>query len=391
VRIIKLVLAILFSIVIVSCGGSGSNTPAATTATGYFIDSAVQGLSYVSGGQTGTTGANGKFTYEVGKTIKFFIGNIVLGETSAKGVMTPVDLVPNADATNPQVLKITQFLMTIDSDGNPTNGITISGATNTAAQSTSPIDFATATDATLTTALAALTATNTLVTVSAAQTHLTSSIYGLYAGTYSGTFSGTDSGVWTATIDSSGVITGTGTSLQVGGFSVSGQISTSGASTFSPSGGTSTGATFTGNIDVYTGTMSGTWSNSSSGGSGTWMTTTPGGVSQFNRTYTGSASGTLVSGGSDNFIIQFTVANGTLVTVDNTTGTVTSSGAINFIAGGCASGNNGVPVPYGTMTGQINISLAGVATASGTWSAPSWTGPSGTCGARTGTWTATRQ
>lgn len=389
-RIIKLVLAILFSIVIVSCGGSGSNTPTATTAAGFFVDSAVQGLSYVSGGQSGTTDASGKFTYEVGKTIKFFIGNIVLGETSAKGNMTPVDLVSGADAANTQVLKITQFLMTIDSDGDPTNGITISNATNTAAQSASPIDFATATDATLTTALAALTA-NTLVTVSAAQTHLTSSIYGLYAGTYSGTFSGTDSGVWTATIDSSGAITGTGTSSQVGLFSVSGQISTSGASTFSPSGGTSTGASFSGSIDVATGTMSGTWSNSSSGGSGTWMTTTPGGVSQFNRTYTGSASGTLVSGGSDNFIIQFTVANGTLVTVDNTTGTVTSSGAINFIAGGCASGNNGVPVPYGTMTGQINISLAGVATASGTWSAPSWTGPSGTCDARTGTWTATRQ
>jgi hypothetical protein len=256
---------------LIGCGGGGgggsSSNP--TTATGYFIDSPVQGLTYVSGGQSGTTDADGKFTYEVGKTVKFSIGAISLGEVSAKAKMTPVDMVANADASNTTVLKITRFLMTLDSDGDATNGITISDATKTSAQSASQIDFSTATDSTLTTAIASLT-TNTLVTSTNAQTHLTSSIYGLYAGTYSGTYSGTDSGTWTVTINSSGFITGTGTPSNSSSFSISGQVTTSGAATFSSSGSTSNGASFSGTVDASAGDMSGTWSNSSSSSSGAW-------------------------------------------------------------------------------------------------------------------------
>ena len=191
------------------------------------------------------------------------------------------------------------------------------------------------------------------------------------------------------------------------GGTISGAISSTGAISMSFSGGvcnTNVSVTFTGQTAITplgSVTMTGTWSDpgdpsgpSCAPASGTWTTSgtlTPiTGVTAFDGQYTGSASGTLVSGGADNFIIQFTVANGAVTTVDNTTGTVTTSGAINFTAGGCASGNNGVPVPYDTAIGQITISTTGVATASGTWSAPSWAGPSGTCDARSGTWAATR-
>lgn len=275
VKVLQLFLVFIVSTTLINCGGGGSssNTPTTTTATGYFIDSPVQGLTYVSGSQSGTTDASGKFTYEVGKTVKFSVGAISLGEVIAKGKMTPVDLVANADASNTKVLNITRFLMTLDSDGNATNGITISDATKTAAQSASQIDFATATDATLTSALTPLT-TNTPVAVTNAQTHLTSSIYALYAGTYSGTNSGTSSslsGTFRLTIDSNGAINGTHTDSN--GANVdpfSGQLTTSGATTFA-SGSSSQGVSFSGTIDASTGVASGTYSDN--WGGGTWTGT----------------------------------------------------------------------------------------------------------------------
>ena len=112
VKVLQLFLVFIVSTTLINCGGGGSSssTPTATTATGYFIDSPVEGLTYVSGGQSGTTDASGKFTYEVGKTVKFSVGAISLGEVSAKGKMTPVDLVANADASNTNVLNISRFL-----------------------------------------------------------------------------------------------------------------------------------------------------------------------------------------------------------------------------------------------------------------------------------------
>ena len=274
VKVLQLFLVFIVSTTLINCGGGGSSSSSPSTATGYFIDSPVQGLTYVSGGQSGTTDANGKFTYEVGKTVKFSVGAISLGEVSAKGKMTPVDMVANADASNTTVLKITRFLMTLDSDNDATNGITISDVTKTAAQSVSQIDFATATDADLTSALTPLT-TNTTVSSSTAQTHLTSSIYGLYAGSYSGTHSGncsTCSGTLTAIIDSNGVLTGTESSPTGGSDPFSSQLTTSGTATFSLSGVTSQGVSFSGTIDASTGVMSGTWSDRS-GYSGTWTVT----------------------------------------------------------------------------------------------------------------------
>lgn len=116
-------------------------------------------------------------------------------------------------------------------------------------------------------------------------------------------------------------------------------------------------------------------------------------VSQFDGTYIGSDSGTLVPpcspGCSDSFIVQFTVANGVVSTVDNTTGVVSASGSINFMAGSLCGGGGAI-VPYDTMIGQITISSTGVATVSGTSSAPQVGTPPNMCNARTGTWTATR-
>ncbi|MCP4344380.1 MAG: penicillin acylase family protein [Desulfobacterales bacterium] len=103
------------------------NTP--KPETGQFIDSPVQGMSYVSGTQSGITDSDGKFRYEKGKNIIFKIGDIVIGsEAPAKPIMTPVDLVEGAtDHTNQTVTNISRFLQTLDENSNPDDGIVISG------------------------------------------------------------------------------------------------------------------------------------------------------------------------------------------------------------------------------------------------------------------------
>jgi len=121
-------------------------------------------------------------------------------------------------------------------------------------------------------------------------------------------------------------------------------------------------------------------------------------TAQFNGTYRGSANGILDNPdhGTDSFMIFFTVSNG-VVSVPGPAGTlanegtVSTSGVITFTAWGCGSGHDGLAVPYGTMTGEIAIISSGGATVTGTWSAPTITGPTGGCDARSGTWTATRE
>jgi len=43
-------------------------------AQGVFIDSPVEGVKYISGSQSGITDADGKFTYEAGKTFGVVVG-----------------------------------------------------------------------------------------------------------------------------------------------------------------------------------------------------------------------------------------------------------------------------------------------------------------------------
>jgi formylglycine-generating enzyme required for sulfatase activity len=147
---------------------------------GSFIDSAVGGLRYESGGQSGETDASGNFNYEDGNTVTFTVGGITVGTATGQSMITPVTLVSGAkDGTNTTVTNITRFLMTIDDDHNPNNGITITAAVQKAAAGKS-VNFAVSTDTftgntstiinTLTTATTA--GVTTLVTASTAQTHL---------------------------------------------------------------------------------------------------------------------------------------------------------------------------------------------------------------------------
>ena len=125
---------------LVACGGGGGGGSDPQPTSGIFIDSAVSGLHYVSGDLTGTTDASG--TFQCQSTVKFYIGDILLGEASCGDVITPVDLVSGAsDYTDPAVINIARFLQTLDDDGDPSNGIVITSAVAGLAADES-VDFA---------------------------------------------------------------------------------------------------------------------------------------------------------------------------------------------------------------------------------------------------------
>ncbi len=129
-RLVAISWMFLFSITLLTaCGGGsggGGDGDAPNINTGQLIDSPVQGLEYRTSTQSGTTDSQGNFRYEVGEKITFSIGNVVLGTTLAKSVITPLDLVPGAtDETNPAVINILRLLQSLDVDGNPDNNITI--------------------------------------------------------------------------------------------------------------------------------------------------------------------------------------------------------------------------------------------------------------------------
>jgi hypothetical protein len=188
---------------ITACGGSGTSadTPTASVVkTGYFIDSAVAGLEYVSGNTRGITSSDGAFQYEEGKPVSFYIGNMRLGSlTVTNQRVFPLDLVTGAaDESDPKVLLMAQILQTLDSDGDPSNGITI---TDTARKAiTHAIEVATAdptqTVQTITQLLASATANRASVLISEtdAKNHMKANLLKEYVGTWTGTYTGTEKG-----------------------------------------------------------------------------------------------------------------------------------------------------------------------------------------------------
>ena len=110
-----------------ACGGGGGDAGGnSDPLTGQFLDSAVEGLTYETATQSGTTDSQGNFKYLAGETISFYIGNVLVGETTAQAIVTPLDLVAGAtDETNAQVTNILRFLQSLDNNNDPSDNINI--------------------------------------------------------------------------------------------------------------------------------------------------------------------------------------------------------------------------------------------------------------------------
>ena len=98
--------------------------------TGVFTDSEVGGLRYETETKSGVTNSAGEYEYLEGETVTFYVGDIKLGSGPATGEMSPVSIASSegADITTPEVKNMAAFLQTLDSDGDPSNGILIETA-----------------------------------------------------------------------------------------------------------------------------------------------------------------------------------------------------------------------------------------------------------------------
>ncbi|MEE9445356.1 MAG: hypothetical protein V3V19_06810 [Cocleimonas sp.] len=106
-----------------ACGGGGGSK--AKSFGGSFKEK-VQGMSYSSGGQKGTTGKNGEFRFEENKNVSFSVGGIQLGSGKGKTIMTPVDLVNGGSLEKLEVINRVRLLMMLDKNNDRYDGIEIS-------------------------------------------------------------------------------------------------------------------------------------------------------------------------------------------------------------------------------------------------------------------------
>lgn len=107
---------------------SQATTPDPTPSVGVLVDAFVAGIGYRTATQSGITNAQGEFNYLPGETVTFFIGALEFPPVPAKGIVTPLDMAQSLNPSSPVVLNIARLLQSLDSDGNPANGISISPA-----------------------------------------------------------------------------------------------------------------------------------------------------------------------------------------------------------------------------------------------------------------------
>jgi len=196
-------------------GSSADVLAGSVKATGYFKDSAVEGVHYESGNTVGITDTNGAYTYEVIEPVRFFIGGVGLRTiTQNKFITTPVNLTSQGNTANLQVLNITRFLMMLDDNGNPDDGIVISEAVQAIADQWSQVDFTT-TD--LPTELAGIISdaasadgtAHLLPDADTAKSHLESTLQCLHSGVFQGRLAGNNVGSFAIHIDvSTGTVNG---------------------------------------------------------------------------------------------------------------------------------------------------------------------------------------
>lgn len=115
-----------------ACGGK-TPTPAAPVLTGQFLDGPVQGLGFRTATLSGTTDAQGSFSYRAGESVTFFIGGMDLPAVPGAAVVTPLEVVGSDSLNDPRVVNLLVLLQSLDEDGSASNGIRIPASAATAA------------------------------------------------------------------------------------------------------------------------------------------------------------------------------------------------------------------------------------------------------------------
>jgi hypothetical protein len=141
---------VLTTFVLSACGGGGgggdgsgasANQSAAGIEQGFFRGGNVAGLGFSSGSQSGITGSDGTYTCEEDQPIEFSVGAVSLGATECASMVHAAALTASGSLMDPAALNITRFLLALDEDANPENGVRISEPVRTLASNWSQIDF----------------------------------------------------------------------------------------------------------------------------------------------------------------------------------------------------------------------------------------------------------
>lgn len=116
--------------------GSSSTTESNSTQVGTsaYIDSAVKGVDYSCGSQSGTTDENGTFTYEVGQTCKMSLGSLPLRTLEVEDLIDGKSFYETNNS-------VAQILQSVDDDGNASNGIAVKEEIVSAITSASITEF----------------------------------------------------------------------------------------------------------------------------------------------------------------------------------------------------------------------------------------------------------
>ena len=147
--------SLLVSLALAACGGSSGqssedaalSTPAPTAPSAPVDTSSslqtgqlagVQGIRYETASTSGYTSDRGQFRYRSGETVQFFVGDILVGSARGGAVLSLVDL---AGGNSDQAQNIARFLLTLDYDQAPANGVMITTSIHSAARGVT-LDFA---------------------------------------------------------------------------------------------------------------------------------------------------------------------------------------------------------------------------------------------------------
>lgn len=169
----KTILSICCTTLLISCGSDDmpDEEQATTPNVGVFIDSPVAGIEYSTDSYSGKTDEAGRFSFNDGETVQFSIGDIVLPGIKAESMVHVSDIFSGTTADQ-EVINLARLLLTLDTDNNPENGITIGTAAFTAATGIT-LDFSSTTfEADVANYITEAGGTSTLIAQDIAKTHI---------------------------------------------------------------------------------------------------------------------------------------------------------------------------------------------------------------------------
>jgi len=144
------ILSALLPLGLVACGGGGGGGGGATppppppppaALSGQFKFGNAAGVTYTTASRSGTTDALGTFLYTAGESVELSIGGVVIGSASGRQLLTPYDLVAGGTADSQAVQNIARFLLMLDENEDPDDGIAISANVQQAAGNWAQVDF----------------------------------------------------------------------------------------------------------------------------------------------------------------------------------------------------------------------------------------------------------